>query len=194
MREASTMRQRIFVAGATGVIGRRLIGLLVAQGHEVTAMTRRSAATAGLRAIGADAVVADAFDRQAVLDVVAAARPDVVMHQLTDLTGGMLDANAGLRTAGTRHLVDAALAAGARRVGAQSIAWAYAPGDAPADEHVGLDLAAPPPRRVTIEGVRALEDAVREVRSGSCCATACSTDPAPGTRPRAPARTTLVPG
>jgi len=154
---------RIFVAGATGVIGRRLIPLLLADGHAVTAMTRREAAAAELRAAGADAVVADAFNREAVLTAVERARPEVVMHQLTDLTEGTSETNARLRTHGTRNLVDAALAAGVRRIVAQSIAWAYEPGDGPADEDVGLDLDAPRPRQLTIAGVAALEAAVREL-------------------------------
>ena len=66
---------RIFVAGATGALGRRLVPLLVANGHQVTAMTRSPGKAAGLRAAGAEPVVADAFDREAVLGVVAAARP-----------------------------------------------------------------------------------------------------------------------
>jgi hypothetical protein len=76
---------RIFVAGATGAIGRRLLPLLLAGGHQVTAMTRRPDRAAGLRAAGADPVVADALDREAVLAAVTAARPEVVVHELTDL-------------------------------------------------------------------------------------------------------------
>jgi nucleoside-diphosphate-sugar epimerase len=153
---------RIFVAGATGVIGRRLVPLLLQEGHEVAAMTRRADAAAGLRALGAQPVVADALDREGILAAVPAARPDVVIHQLTDLAAGSSETNAALRIAGTRNLVDAAQAAGAGRVIAQSIAWAYTPGDAPAGEDEALDTAAPPPRETTIRGVGALESAVRE--------------------------------
>jgi nucleoside-diphosphate-sugar epimerase len=153
---------RIFVAGATGVIGRRLVPLLLQEGHAVAAMTRREDAAAGLRALGAQPVVADALDREGVLAAVRAARPDVVIHQLTDLAAGSSETNAALRVAGTRNLVDAAQAADARRVIAQSIAWAYSPGDAPAGEDEALDTAAPPPRATTIRGIGALESAVRE--------------------------------
>jgi nucleoside-diphosphate-sugar epimerase len=153
---------RIFIAGATGVIGQRLVPRLLLEGHDVTAMTRRPAAAAHLEALGAQVAVADAFDRDTVRAAVAGARPDVVIHQLTDLTGGSSDANAALRTQGTRNLVDAALAAGVRRVVAQSIAWAYAPGADPADEAVPLDPRAATPRATTVAGIAALEAAVRE--------------------------------
>jgi len=154
---------RVFVAGATGVIGHRLVPLLLFAGHEVVALTRRERAAAGLRALGAEPVVADALDRDAMLAAVGRARPDAVMHQLTDLSGGSSDANAALRIHGTRNLVDAALAAGVRRIVAQSIAWAYAPGPDPASEETALDLGAPPPRQTTIGGIAALEAAAREV-------------------------------
>src|SRR4029450_8103191 len=75
------------VPGAPGPLGRRLLPLLLADGHQVTAMTRRPAKAAGLRATGADPGVADALDREAVLAAVTAARPEVVVHELTDLAG-----------------------------------------------------------------------------------------------------------
>ena len=154
---------RIFLAGATGAIGRALLPLLVARGHAVTAMTRSAASADALRSLGAEPVVCDAFDRDGLHAAVAHARPDVLMHQLTDLSAGDPAANARLRTDGTRNLVDAALAAGAGRIVAQSIAWAYEPGDAPAAEDVALDLGADEPRRTTVRGVAALEAAAREL-------------------------------
>ena len=78
---------RIFVAGATGALGRRLVPLLAADGHEVTAMTRTAGKAAGLRAAGAEPVVGDALDRDAVLRAVSAARPEVVVLQATALAG-----------------------------------------------------------------------------------------------------------
>jgi nucleoside-diphosphate-sugar epimerase len=153
----------VFVAGATGVIGRRVVSLLVEQGHAVTAMTRRPDAADGLRSLGARPVVADAYDGAGLRAAMEDNRPDVVMHQLTDLSAGDSAANAALRTEGTRNLVDAARAAGVRRIVAQSVCWVYEPGDAPADESVALDLGAEEPRRTTVLGVAALEDAVREV-------------------------------
>jgi len=126
------------VAGATGVIGRRLIPMLLAEGHEVTGMTRTEAKLERLRAAGAEAVCADALDADAVRASVAAARPDAVIHQLTALPARIdprrmrrdFALNDRLRSEGTHILVDAARAAGAGRILAQSIAFAYAPGPA----------------------------------------------------------------
>ena len=158
------------------MIGRTLVPLLVAGGHEVTAMTRSIDGGALLRSLGAQPVMADALDRDSVLEAVVRARPDAIIHQLTDLRAGNGAANAALRIEGTRNLVDAAHAAGVERVIAQSLAWAYAPGDEPADEQVSLDVAAADPRSTTVRGVTALElRCARGPLSGSSCATACST-------------------
>jgi 2-alkyl-3-oxoalkanoate reductase len=143
---------RVFVAGATGAIGRPLLALLVAEGHEVTGMTRSPERAAAVRAAGAEAAVADALDADAVTAAVRQARPEAVVHQLTAIPQ-RLDARKivrdfaltdRLRTEGTRHLVAAAQAADARIV-AQSIAFAYAPGP-PGTVHVEDDpLIADPP-------------------------------------------------
>ncbi|MET0237600.1 MAG: NAD(P)-dependent oxidoreductase [Kibdelosporangium sp.] len=151
---------RIFVAGASGVIGRRAVRLLLAHGHQVVGLTRRPDL---VRELGAQAVVADVHDAGALAEAVRAAEPDVVMHQLTDLSGGDRTANARIREVGTRNLVDAALGAGVRRIIAQSISWAYEPGPVPATESVPLDLGAHPDRLTTVAGVAALEAAVQEV-------------------------------
>lgn len=153
---------RIFVAGATGVIGRRVVPRLVGQGHSVTGLVRRSSDADWLRGLGAEAVVGDVFDAGGLVRAVRRAAPEVVMHQLTDLRDRNFQANAEVRTAGTRYLVDAALGAGVRRVVAQSIAWAYEAGDVPAAEDVPLDLGASGGRLGTVRGVAALEAAVRE--------------------------------
>jgi nucleoside-diphosphate-sugar epimerase len=162
------MSLKIFLAGAAGVIGRRLVPLLIQRGYEVHGTTRSSARATDLERWGARPVVLDAFDRGAVIGAVAAVRPDVVIHQLTDLSGGFqpdkvaetLARNSRLRAEGTRNLVDAARAAGVRRLIAQSIAWLYAPGREPHTEGDPLDLAAEGTRAVTVQGVVALEDAV----------------------------------
>jgi nucleoside-diphosphate-sugar epimerase len=106
--------------------------------------------------------VSDVMDRGGIRRAVRRAAPDVVMHQLTDLRNGDLRANSELRRAGTRNLVDAALATGVQRVVAQSIAWAYEAGEVPAAEGVPLDLDASGPRLATVQGIAALESAVRE--------------------------------
>jgi nucleoside-diphosphate-sugar epimerase len=154
---------RIFLAGATGVIGRRVVPLLVAEGHQVTALTRKPDRTATLRALGAEPVVADAHDRAGLAAAVKKAAPDIVMHQLTDLAAADYAANAAVRRQGTRNLVDAALAAGVRRMVAQSVAWVYEAGDEPADETTPLDIAAPGARGRTVGSVAALEAAVHEM-------------------------------
>ena len=163
---------RMFVAGATGALGRRLVPLLVAGGHQVTAMTRRVGRTMELYAAGAKPVVADALDRDAVLAAVTAARPDAVVHQLTDLAGvtnlrrfdqGFAATNR-LRTEGTDHLVEAARAAGARRFVAQSFAgWPFARAGGPVrTEDDPLDPDPPAELRRTLDAIRYLESAVLE--------------------------------
>lgn len=159
------MSHRIFLAGATGAIGQRLIPLLCAAGHHVTGTTRFEAKASMLRALGAEPVVVDVFDAAALKQVLLAARPDTVIHQLTDLPPGldpakMADAigrNARIRGEGTRNLIDASIAAGTKRLIAQSIAWMYAPGPQPHNENDPLDRAADGPRGITLAGVVSLE-------------------------------------
>jgi nucleoside-diphosphate-sugar epimerase len=153
----------VFIAGGTGVLGRRLIPLLIDRGHRVTALTRTTERGCFALAAGAVPALADVYDVDALTRVVRRAAPDVVMHQLTALSDRDFAANARIRTVGTRNLVDAALRAGVGRVIAQSIAWMYEPGDKPADESVPLDLAAPESRRRGVEAVAALETVVREI-------------------------------
>ena len=137
---------KVFLAGATGAIGRQLVPLLLADGHHVTGMTRSPERAHELEAAGAEAVVADALDAAAVYAAVAQARPEAVIHQLTAIPA-LLNPRTierdfaltnRLRSEGTRHLVAAAHEAGARRFLAQSIAFAYAPG-APGAVHVESD-------------------------------------------------------
>jgi nucleoside-diphosphate-sugar epimerase len=165
---------KIFLAGAGGAIGRRLTPLLRAAGHDVVGTTRSPGKVAVLQALGADPVVVDVFDAAALARAVAAAAPDVVMHQLTDLAFApgtpqydeALDRNARLRIEGTRNLAAAAQAAGVRRLIAQSIAFVYAPGDGARAESDSLDLAAAGARKRTVDGVVALEQASLELPEG----------------------------
>ncbi|WP_328581021.1 NAD-dependent epimerase/dehydratase family protein [Streptomyces sp. NBC_00370] len=154
---------RIFLAGATGVIGSRLLPVLLADGHDVTALTRRTSDAEALRSKGAEAAVADVYDAEAITRTVRNASPEVVMHQLTDLSGGSSEANAAMRKIGTANLANAALSAGARRMVAQSIAWAYQGGEGPADERTPLDLTAEGPRSTTVRAVATLEETAREL-------------------------------
>ena len=162
------MSHRIFLAGATGVIGRRLAAMLREGGHAVIGTTRSPEKADALRALGAAPIVVDVFNAGALARAVADARPEIVIHPLTDLPRGLdptqmddaIRRNARLRIEGTRHLVDAAVAAGARRLIAQSIAWAYAPGPAPHTEDDPLDTGAQGIRAVSVGGIVALERAV----------------------------------
>jgi uncharacterized protein YbjT (DUF2867 family) len=120
---------RVFVAGASGVIGVRLVALLVEDGHVVAGMTRSAERAGRVRELGAEPVVCDVFDAGALAGAVAAFEPDVVFHQLTDLPDRVSEVvsygprNARMRTEGTRNLLAAAAAAGVARVIAQSISW-----------------------------------------------------------------------
>jgi nucleoside-diphosphate-sugar epimerase len=160
---------RIFVAGASGVIGRRLAPLLLAAGHTVSGTTRSADKAADLKARGVEATVVDVFDRGAIRTAVLRARPEVVIHQLTDLpqvfdpvrSSDVLYRNTRLRIEGTANLVAAAESAGARRLIAQSIAFAYADGPEPHAESDPIASAeGEQPGAVTARGVRALESAV----------------------------------
>lgn len=158
---------RVFVAGGSGAIGRRLVPQLLAAGHQVTATTSQSGKSEMLRALGAEPVVLDALDESAVLEAVREASPDVVMNQLTRLPerynprklGPWYERSSRLRVEGTRHLLAGAGAAGARRFVYQSIAFMYALAGPPVlDEDASIATDAPEPFgsavRATVEGER----------------------------------------
>jgi nucleoside-diphosphate-sugar epimerase len=160
------MGHRIFLAGASGAIGQPLSRLLAEAGHQVAGTTRSSRKADRLRALGVEPVIVDVFDPEALQKAVSSARPEIVIHQLTDLPEGLdpalmekaAVANARIREEGTRNLVAAAIAVGARRLIAQSIAWAYAPGAEPHREDDPLDSDAVGRRAVSVRGVIALEE------------------------------------
>jgi nucleoside-diphosphate-sugar epimerase len=159
------MRRRIFLAGATGVVGIRLTPLLVDAGFVVFGTTRSASKTGHLKSMGVEPLVLDVFDAAALRRQMIAVRPEIVIHQLTDLAGVLdlalmndaLIRNARIRDEGTKNLVAAAAAAGVRRILSQSIVWAYAPGKEPHVEEDPLDLAADGIRGVSVAGVAALE-------------------------------------
>jgi nucleoside-diphosphate-sugar epimerase len=160
---------RVFLAGATGVIGRRLVPRLLEAGHDVTAMTRREDRAVALREAGAVPAVCDVFDAERLREAVQRAQPDVVLHELTDLPPALdprkleqqAAGNDRIRTEGTRNLVAASVAAGVTRIVAQSIAFAYAPtGDGLKHEDDELWDDAPWPWSRSIEALHELEDAV----------------------------------
>lgn len=138
--------RRVFVAGASGAIGRPLCRLLVRDGWSVTGTTRSAEKAVALRAIGVQPVVVDVFDEHALRRLVGGSGASVVVHQLTDLPPGLDPAkmaearvrNARVREVGTRNLVAAAIAAGVARMVAQSVAFAYAPSATPHSEESPL--------------------------------------------------------
>ncbi|WP_445150216.1 NAD-dependent epimerase/dehydratase family protein [Baekduia sp. Peel2402] len=161
---------RVFLAGATGAIGRPLAERLLAEGHEVVGTTRDEARAAVLARRGVEPVVLDAFDAPAVHAAVATARPEVVIHQLTTLPqdptpksmAAAVSLNARLRRETVPTYVDAARAAGARRVIAQSISFVTKPDGRPVHDEEAPLWADEPSQAENVEGVIALEAAVRE--------------------------------
>ena len=159
---------RVFVAGASGAIGRPLIPKLIAAGHEVTGMTRSEASAAELRGGGASASVVDVFDADALRAAMSEAAPEVVVHQLTDLPARMnfrskhlYTGTNRLRTEGTRNLIRGARAAGAGRFVAQSIAFAYRPDGGPVkSEDDPLLDDAPPPFASGVQALHELDELV----------------------------------
>jgi nucleoside-diphosphate-sugar epimerase len=161
---------RIFLAGATGALGKRLVPLLVDAGHAVTGMTHTPAKADALRAAGAEAVVAEGLDRAAVIAAVVAARPDVIVHQLTGLADmrslrdfdGVFALTNRLRTEATDSLLEGARRAGARRFVAQSYAgWPYARRGGPVKtEDDPLDPQPVPSMSASLAAIRQLEATV----------------------------------
>ncbi|MFN8160479.1 MAG: NAD-dependent epimerase/dehydratase family protein [Solirubrobacterales bacterium] len=158
---------RVFVAGASGAVGRPLIPRLLAAGHEVTGMTRSPERAARIREAGAEVAVCDVFDPAALEAAVAKAAPEAVIHQLTSLPERIdprrpdYGANNRIRTEGTRNLLAAARAAGARRVVAQGVAFMYAPeGGWVKDEEAPLMRGAPGAFGESVEAAVSLEEQV----------------------------------
>jgi nucleoside-diphosphate-sugar epimerase len=172
---------KVFVAGASGALGAQLVPQLVAAGHQVVAMTRTASKQDGLRALGAQPVVADALDPDAVAGVVGEAEPEVIVHELTALSGKMSIRDARhpdrssmakmtnrLRTKATDHLLAAGRAVGARRFVAQSFgAFRYARTGGPVQTEADpLDPNPPGAMRPVVEALLYLEEAVTTIDWG----------------------------
>src|SRR5262249_43216752 len=161
---------RIFVAGATGAVGRGLVPRLVRAGHAVVGLTRTPEKAAFVRSLGAEPAVADGLDAASIHRAVAAARPDVIVHEMTDLKGAAdlrrfdraFAVSNRLRTEGTDHLMAAARDTGVRRfVGQSFCGWPYArTGDPIKTEQDPLDPDPPPQMRRSLDAIRHLEAAV----------------------------------
>ena len=170
---------RVFLAGATGVVGRRLLPMLIEAGHEVVGTTRSTAQLEGLAKAGAEPVVMDGLDDGSVTRAVVGARPDVVIHQLTSLKGtGDLKkfdeeyaVTNRLRTLGTDNLLGAARSAGVRRFIAQSFTgWTNErSGSAVKDERDPLDPSPTAASRRTLAAIRHLEETVGSARHRGLC-------------------------
>jgi nucleoside-diphosphate-sugar epimerase len=140
--------KRLFLAGATGAIGTRLIPLLLAAGYDVHGLTRSADKAEGLAKLGVHPTVGNVYDSAALDAALRASRPDVVVHQLTDLpqriesglSAADQERNARIRIEGTQNLVRAALTAGVRRLVAQSLIASYADGPEPHRESDPLDV------------------------------------------------------
>jgi 2-alkyl-3-oxoalkanoate reductase len=172
---------KVFIAGATGALGRQLVPQLVARGHEVVGMTRSASKQDLVRSLGARPVVADALDPDAVAQVVASAEPEVIVHQLTALSGKMSMRDARhpdrssmakmtnrLRTEGTDHLLAAGRAVGARRFVAQSFgSFRFARTGGPVQTEANpLDRDPPGVRQPGLEAFLYLERAVTTIEWG----------------------------
>jgi nucleoside-diphosphate-sugar epimerase len=161
---------RVFLAGATGAIGKRLVPLLVQAGHNVIGTTRSAEKAVGLRAAGAEAVILDALAAGAVVTAVERAKPQVIIHELTAIPAALdmrrfreqFETTNRLRMEGTDHLLSAARAAGVRRFIAQSYAgWPYArTGGLVKSEDDPLDPNPPAAMRETLKAIQHLESAV----------------------------------
>jgi nucleoside-diphosphate-sugar epimerase len=160
---------RVFLAGASGVIGAPLVPRLVADGHVVTALTRSPEKADALRERGAEPVVCDALDAEALTRAMREAAPDAIIDHLTDLPQAInprraeqdFAANDRVRTVGTANIVAAARAAGASRIVAQSVAFFYAPGtETLKSEDDPLYTDAPPPFDRSVNALIALERGV----------------------------------
>lgn len=159
------VNKRIFLAGASGAIGRQLAPLLIADGWQVLGTTRSAEKATQLRDMGVEPVVVDVFDATTLRSVMTEFNPEIVIHQLTDLPHALeasqmtaaLVRNARLRDEGTRNLVEAAVLAGAKRLIAQSISFIYADGPLPHGEAAPFLPETHPVYGETVAGVASLE-------------------------------------
>jgi nucleoside-diphosphate-sugar epimerase len=162
---------RVFIAGATGAIGKSLVPQLVANGHDVTGTTTSEAKLDQLRAAGAEAVVVDVLDRQAAVEAVKAAQPEVVVHEATGLAdignprkmAKEFGPTNRLRTEGTDHLLEAAQAVGARMVAQSFAGWPFAREGGPVkDEDAPLDPDPPSGMVEILAAIKHLEQVVTD--------------------------------
>ena len=158
---------KVFLAGATGAIGKRLVPQLLDAGCEVFGTTRSPKKVDELKTAGVTPIVVDVFDAPGLTRAITAVCPQIVINQLTDLPANLEPSamaegvvrTTRIRIEGTRNLVAAALEAGVRRLIAKSLAcWVYADGAQPYSDNAPLDLRPESPYAVVVEGVATLEE------------------------------------
>lgn len=160
--------KKVFVAGASGVIGRALCKILVKNGWKVYGTTRNENKIELLKDIGVEPIIIDVYDAQQLEEIISSIKPKIVMHQLTDLPAGLdpnkmeeaLVSNAKLREIGTKNLVDASIKAGVKMMIAQSIAFVYEPSTLPHTEESALLNFEDPVYGTTSKAVFSLEEQV----------------------------------
>lgn len=160
--------KKVFVAGASGVIGRALCKILVKNGWKVYGTTRSESKSEILKEIGVEPIVIDVYDAQQLEEIIVSIKPKIVIHQLTDLPAGLdpakmeeaLISNAKLRELGTKNLVDASIKAGVKMMIAQSIAFVYEPATLPHTEESPLLNFEDPIYGTTSKAVASLEEQV----------------------------------
>jgi nucleoside-diphosphate-sugar epimerase len=160
--------KKVFVAGATGVIGRALCKILIKDGWKVYGTTRSENKIKMLKEIGVEPIIIDVYDWQKLEEIMVLIKPKIVMHQLTDLPVGLepskmeeaLVSNAKLREIGTKNLINASIKAGAKIMIAQSIAFVYEPSTFPHTEESALLNFEDPVYGTTSKAIASLEEQV----------------------------------
>ncbi|MEJ7542279.1 NAD-dependent epimerase/dehydratase family protein [Staphylococcus intermedius] len=148
---------KIFVTGATGLIGMRLTERLIQEGHDVAGFTTSENGKARLEKVGAQAFIGNILEPDTIEAAIKAFQPEVIMHQITDLKNVDMAANTKVRVEGTRHLVDSALKYDVQHIISQSLAFMYEPGDTLATETTPLDTNSSGDRKITVDGVIGVE-------------------------------------
>lgn len=153
---------RILITGATGVLGKRIIKRVI-ENHEVAGLSTSKAGAELLHSLSAKAYIGDIRDKTFIFSIVEDFKPDIIIHQVTDLKRLNSEDNANIRMIGTRNIVEASIKYNIKKIISQSISWAYEAGEEPATEETALDIAADYPRKTTIDGILELEAQTKRI-------------------------------
>lgn len=159
------MNKKVFLIGATGTIGKRLIPELLNMGYTVAGLTTSSIGGNYLETHEVKAYVGDILDADYMDYVIKDFEPDIVINQITSLKEGNFANNANVRTIGTRNIIDACVKYSVGKIISQSIAWAYKPGNELANEEEDLDVFSTEPRLTTVKGVYELENQSKRLKN-----------------------------